>query len=129
MNYNLQKENHYLLITMHDEKINSVNAPALKSELIVIYNSHGDNNLILDLGAIRYIDSSGLSAILVAHRLCKEANKILVLCNLNDTVMDLVKISQLTSVLNITHTLNEAKDFVVMNELENSLLNEEDISE
>lgn len=122
MNYTLQKDNHYLLFSIAEEKLNTLNAPELKSEIVLNYNTHGINNYILDLSQVKYIDSSGLSAILVANRLCNESNKTLVLAQVQEAVMDLVNISQLNKVLTITPTVQEAKDLIVMNEIERSII-------
>ncbi len=129
MNYSMHKENHYLIFNIQAEKINTLNAPELKSELVMQYNTLGAYNLIIDLSDVKYVDSSGLSALLVANRLCKDNDKILVLCSAQEAVMDLIEISQLHSVLNITPTLQEAKDVIIMKELESSILNGDDEQE
>jgi anti-anti-sigma factor len=125
----MQKENHFLIFTIQSEKINTLNAPELKTELVVQYNSHGAYNLIIDLSDVKYVDSSGLSALLVANRLCKDGDKLLVLCNAQEAVMDLIEISQLHSVLNITPTLQEAKDLITLQELERSILGDDETEE
>jgi anti-sigma B factor antagonist len=43
------------------------------------------------------------------------------LCGLSEEILKLVKLSQLDSILNITPTLQEAVDFVLMSELERDL--------
>ena len=82
--------------------------------------------MIIDLEKTEYCDSSGLSVVLVANRVCKENNGILVICGLSPAVAKLVDISQLTSVLNITPSRNEAIDYIFMDELEKGL---EDLDE
>ena len=67
---------------------------------------------ILDLKKCEYCDSSGLSAILVANRLCKNAGGTFVLCGLNDAVERLITISQLDTVLNITDTVSDAEKMI-----------------
>ena len=69
----------------------------------------------------RYCDSSGLSAVLVANRLCKDSNGTFVLCGLQDSVNKLITISQLQNVFKITPTLNEAVDLVYMEEVEREI--------
>jgi anti-anti-sigma factor len=86
-------------------------APTLKSELVLI-SGNGEKNIILDLDNVKYCDSSGLSAILVANRLCRNANGIFVLTGLNDAVERLITISQLDTVLNITENQDEATKFI-----------------
>ena len=48
----------------------------------------------------RYCDSSGLSAILVGNRLCKNAGGKLVITGIKDPIKKLLLISQLDSIIN-----------------------------
>ena len=90
-------------------------APNLKSELVLI-SGNGEKNIILDLIKCKYCDSSGLSAILVANRLCKNANGTFVLTGLNEAVERLITISQLDTVLNITETVEDAAKLITTEE-------------
>ena len=101
MSFDLEKTPDYTLITIKGEKLDSSIAPALKSELVLL-NAEGVRYIVLDLHQVRYCDSSGLSAILVANRLCKNALGAFVLTSLQDAVKKLITISQLDSILNIT---------------------------
>ncbi|MNE97468.1 putative anti-sigma factor antagonist [compost metagenome] len=65
--------------------------------------------MILDLSKSRYCDSSGLSAILTANRLCKDTNGQFILCGLQENVAKMIRIAQLDKVLTISETLDEAK--------------------
>lgn len=58
--------------------------------------------MVIDMSETRYCDSSGLSAILSANRLCRDTNGQFALCGLNDNVMKLIQIAQLDRVLTIT---------------------------
>jgi len=107
MEFKIEKLNIYTLIQVLEEKLDTHIAPTLKSELVLI-SGNGEKNIILDLGKCRYCDSSGLSAILVANRLCKNANGTFVLTGLNDAVERLITISQLDTVLNITSSVDDA---------------------
>lgn len=117
MNFEIDRNERYALITLKAEKLDSNIAPTLKSELVVL-NSDGVKNIIMDLSETRYCDSSGLSAILVANRLCKNSNGTFILCGLQDPVKKLIAISQLDSILNITTSIPEAIDFLVEHEVE-----------
>ena len=107
MEFKIEKLENYTLIQVLEEKLDTHIAPTLKSELVLI-SGNGEKNIVLDLSKCRYCDSSGLSAILVANRLCKNANGVFVLTGLNDAVERLITISQLDTVLNITTSLNDA---------------------
>ncbi len=109
MNFQTEKSDHYSVIKLKVEKLDSTIAPSLKSELVVLSND-GVKNIIIDLSESRYCDSSGLSAILVANRLCKNSQGMFVLTGLQESVKKLVAISQLDSILTITPTLSEATE-------------------
>jgi anti-anti-sigma factor len=103
-----------------EEKFTAAIAPELKAVLVELKES-GVRNIIMDLNQASYCDSSGLSVILVAKRICDEQKGCLVLSNLKPAVSKLIDISQLTNVLNITPTFSEAIDFLYMDELEKGL--------
>lgn len=111
MEFKIEKKNNYTLIQVLEEKLDTHIAPSLKSELVLI-SGNGEKNIILDLSKCRYCDSSGLSAILVANRLCKNANGTFVLTGLNDAVERLITISQLDTVLNITSSIEEGEKLI-----------------
>jgi len=117
MEFNIDKRNDYTLIQVLEEKLDTHIAPNLKSELVLI-SGNGEKNIILDLNKCKYCDSSGLSAILVANRLCKNANGTFVLSGLNEAVERLITISQLDTVLNITETVEEAESLIMSVEKE-----------
>ena len=119
-NFTINKKEKYTLITIHVEKLDSRVSPVLKSELVVIH-AGGEKNIIIDLSECRYCDSSGLSAILIGNRLCKNENGTFVLSGLQDPVSKLISISQLDSILQITHTVNEAVQLLYMEEVERGL--------
>ena len=111
MNFSKEEKDNFTLITSNVEKLDSTNAPELKSELVLI-NKASVNNIILDLSNSRYCDSSGLSAILIGNRLCKDSGGKFVISGLQSNVMKLVEISQLQSVLNIADDNNQAESLL-----------------
>jgi len=111
MDFNIESKNNSTLIQVQTEKLDTHVAPALKSELVLV-SGKGEKNIILDLQKCEYCDSSGLSAILVANRLCKNAGGTFVLCGLNDAVERLITISQLDTVLNISKTVSDAEKLI-----------------
>ena len=124
MKFSIDKQEKYSLISLNEEKLDSSISPLLKSEFITM-NAEGFRNIILDLSKTKISDSSGLSAILVANRLCTGDEGIFILTGLTEHVSKLVKISQLDTVLTIMPTVAEAVDNVFMHELERGLKEEE----
>ena len=123
MKFSADKQEKYCIFKLQEEKLNSVVAPSLKSEMIVL-NAEGVKNIIFDMNHIRFVDSSGLSSILIANRLCKNAGGTLILCNVSDNVLKLIKISQLDSILTMVPTVTEAADMAMMDEIERNLADE-----
>ncbi len=112
MDFKKEKKNNFTLVTILAEKVDTNIAPVLKAEFVLV-SSNGEKNMLLDFSNCRYIDSSGLSAILVANRLCKNAGGKLVLTGLQSAVERLIIISQLDSVLNIAYTMEKAEELLM----------------
>ena len=111
----------YTVINVDEDKLDAVVAPDLKSEFVNL-NADGFNNIIVHLAKVKYVDSSGLSALLIANRLCKDSGGIFILSSVGEHVMKLIYISQLDKVMNITKTLEEGVDLVLMDAVEKDLL-------
>ena len=124
MNFTIEDKGKYTLIRSNVDKLDTTCAPELKSELVYL-NKTGVRNAVIDLTNTRYCDSSGLSALLVANRLCKSVGGSLVVCGLQEPVQKLVQISQLESVLSITPTISEASDLLYMEEIEKDVKNDQ----
>jgi anti-anti-sigma factor len=120
MKYSVDKQDKYLLIQLNETKVDSTVSPQLKSDFVTL-NAEGNKNIILDMSQVKYIDSSGLSAILVGNRMATDSDGIFILTGITDHVMKLIKISQLDSVLDIMPTVQEAVDAVYLNELGSDL--------
>lgn len=116
MKFSVDRQDKYTIIKLDEEKLDTTIAPEVKSELVKL-ESDGVENLIINLGNVKYSDSSGLSALLVANRLFGNKGSF-VLCEVQEHVLKLIKISQLDKVMEITPTQEEAVDMVFMNALE-----------
>ncbi|MEL7021382.1 MAG: STAS domain-containing protein, partial [Bacteroidota bacterium] len=106
--------------SVQEDNLNSILAPDLKSEF-VIQSNEGVENLILDLSAVKFVDSSGLSAILTANRLWKNIGSFVLTGVSHPAVKKLIAISRLDSVLTVIPTVEESKDYVMMEVLEREI--------
>ncbi len=111
MNFETTQTNNGAVVNSKVEKLDASNASELKSELVLL-NKNGINNIVIDLSKTRYCDSSGLSAVLTANRLCKDTNGHFVLCGLQDSVRKLIEIAQLDKVLTITENQEQALEAI-----------------
>ncbi|MEM7106156.1 MAG: STAS domain-containing protein [Bacteroidota bacterium] len=124
MKYSIDKQEQYSVFELQEEKLDSVIAPDLKSQFIIMKNE-GTANLIFDLSAVKYVDSSGLSAILTGNRLWKGDGVFILACVDSPSIQKLIEISRLQTILTIMPTVDEGVDFVLMEEIEKDLNKEE----
>ena len=107
MNFSNEQIGNIIIVQSHVDKLDAGNAPELKSHFVVI-NKSGKNQIVLDLSKTKYCDSTGLSAILVANRLCKDTNGSFALCGLQPSVRKMIEIAQLDKVFTICDAKEEA---------------------
>ena len=125
MKFTLDKTERYTIFRLHEDNLNSILAPDIKSEF-VFFSNEGVRNLILDLSDVKYVDSSGLSAILTANRLWKDYGCFVLTGANHPAVKKLIEISRLESILTIIPTTEEAIDYVFMEDIEKELTAESD---
>lgn len=111
MAFEILKNEKFTLVKVKSDRLDTNNAPDLKSELVVV-NNEGEKNIVLDLSNVTYCDSSGLRAVLVANRICEDSIGTFILSNLQPDVENLVEISMLHTVLLITKTVKEAEELL-----------------
>lgn len=83
-----------------------------------------DRNLILDMALVQTADSSGIQAILTVYRQQYDSRQSCAVTGLNNTLTQSLR--QAADELNITPTLAEAIDMVMMESLERELMEGED---
>lgn len=125
MKYTVDQHDNYSIFTLEEENLNSIMAPDLKSKFVVLSNE-GVQNLIFNLTNVKFVDSSGLSAILTANRLWKNIGSFVLTGIDHPSVQKLIQISRLNTVLTIIPTLEESIEYVMMEVLERELKEEGD---
>lgn len=120
MSFEVAKHDKYSVVKVKADKLDSSISASLKAEFLVL-NAEGLKNIILDLSGTTYCDSSGLSAILIGNRLCRNLDGTFIVTGLQAPVSKLMTISQLDTVLHIVPTLDESVDFLFMEEIEKGL--------
>lgn len=82
------------------DRLYALNAEIAKEKMNEILTQQ-KAQLIVDCENISFIDSSGFGALLSALKTSKQNNSTIKLCNINNKVMELVKLMQLDSVFDI----------------------------
>lgn len=118
--YSIKEKEKFTHIQVNEPRYTARIAPDLKEELGKL-EKQGVKNIIFDLSSVAYCDSSALSAILIANKMCSDRNGLMVLCNVSPNVMKLIEISKLQDLLTIVPKYDEAVDFLFMDELEKGL--------
>lgn len=116
MEFIVDKYEKYSIVSIGKEKIDSTVAPEIKSEFMNLAQD-GVKSVIVNMSEVKYVDSSGLSALLVGNRAFSEIGAF-VIYNVSDHVMKLINISQLDKVMNIVASQEEAADVVLMSEIQ-----------
>ena len=126
MKFSINEGEKHTIFSIEEDNLNTLIAPDVKSEFVILKNK-GVVNFILDLSAVKFVDSSGLSAILTANRLwANEGTFVLTGISENENIQKLLEISRVNTVLTVIPTLQEAIDYVMMEEIERELNKETD---
>lgn len=125
MKISLDKKEKYSILKLEEDNLNSVIAPDVKSEFVFLRNE-GVVNLIFDMKDVKYVDSSGLSAILTANRLWNSYGSFVLTHVEHPAVQKLIEISRLETILTIIPTVQESIDYVMMEELQRELTKGDD---
>ncbi len=87
-------------------KLNSINSDAVKKEAGGHFEVPG-TRLIMDLGNISFIDSSGFGALLSLMRSARTNSGMLLICNITPGVMKVFRLLQLDKVFEIYDSREE----------------------
>lgn len=122
MEYNLRKEEKFCIFTPLEKNLNRSVSADLKAEFVFLQNE-GVKNLIIDLSNVEFIDSDGLSALLMARRnFTEQKGSFVIMGDIQSNVQTMFKISKLSEILNIIEAEEEAIEFIFMEELEREII-------
>jgi anti-sigma B factor antagonist len=107
MNLNLEKINGYSVLSFQEERIDAHNSGELKKAILHIIEQ-GEVNIIVQLERVRFIDSSGLGALLSGHKNAAAKSGKLALSNLQPQVLSMFELTRLNRIFEIYANLNEA---------------------
>lgn len=104
---NIEKVNDVIIITLENNtKLNVAISQAFKQEVSKLIDQPG-LKVVISLGNVEYIDSSGFGSLLSVLRVCKGNDTQLKICNIAPEVMELVKLLQLHSVFDIRDSVDD----------------------
>ncbi|MBD1400989.1 STAS domain-containing protein [Pelovirga terrestris] len=104
---NEQEDN--VIITVEEERMDAHNSGNLKERMLQLFDE-GKYQLVIDLTAVRFIDSSGLGALVSGFKNASARDGSLKLCCLQPQVRSMFELTRLHRVFEIFSTLQEALD-------------------
>ena len=96
-----------VILHLETKELNQQNSSDMK-QLLWDQLTAGYSTIILDLSAVKDVDSSGLSAFLFGNRQALARGGGLLLVKANEKVQSLIRIAQLTRVLQLFDSVEEA---------------------
>jgi anti-sigma B factor antagonist len=88
-------------------RLNAVTAPAMKAQIAKLIED-GHAEVVCDLGAVGFIDSSGLSALVSGLKATREHGGFLKLAGVNDQVARIFKLTMLDRVFEMHPSVEAA---------------------
>ena len=107
MNLNLEKINGFNVLTIQDQRIDAHNSAELKEYLAQMIE-RGEKQIIVQLEHVRFIDSSGLGALLSGHKQLAVKAGQFALSNIQPQVLSMFELTRLNRVFDIYADINEA---------------------
>lgn len=107
MNITLEKINGSSLLQINEERIDAHNSQQLK-DTILRQLEQGNLQLIVQLQKVRFIDSSGLGALLSGHKNASLKSGALKLVQLQPQVLSMFELTRLNRVFEIYANTDEA---------------------
>lgn len=89
-------------------RLDQVLTPQLENSLLTLLNE-GHHQIIVDMGGVDYINSSGLRVLVTAWRSARQQNGNLVLCGLNQRVGNIFAMVGFDKVFKIYATCEQAQ--------------------
>lgn len=109
MNLRQEKLKGYMVLTVQEERIDAHNSVELK-EYFLSMMEHGETHILVQLENVRFIDSSGLGALLSGFKNAESRSGRLSLVNLQPQVLSMFELTRLNRVFEIYPDLEQAFD-------------------
>ncbi len=107
MNLDIVKINKFNVLNIKDERIDAHNSSELKDYILQMIE-RGETHIIVQLEHVRFIDSSGLGALLSGHKNTLAKSGRFALTNIQQQVLSMFELTRLNRVFEIYDSVNEA---------------------
>lgn len=107
MNLKREEQGTVVLLQVKEERLDAHNAEELKQELASLFDS-GKSGVVVDLKEVRFIDSSGLGALVSGFKNASARQAELKLSGMQTQVKSMFELTRLHRVFDIYTTMDDA---------------------
>jgi anti-sigma B factor antagonist len=107
MNLVIEQKGGAILLSVREDRLDAHNSGELKAQMLKLFEE-GKNNLVVDLQAVRFVDSSGLGALVSGFKNASSRNGSLKLSGLQLQVKSMFELTRLHRVFEIFNDVDEA---------------------
>ncbi|WP_305044357.1 STAS domain-containing protein [Geoalkalibacter sp.] len=103
----VEEKGNVVTIQVKEERLDAHNSGELKSQMLSLFEE-GKNHIVIDLQEVRFVDSSGLGALVSGFKNASARNGNLKLCGLQPQVKSMFELTRLHRVFEIFSGIEEA---------------------
>ncbi|MDO3379444.1 STAS domain-containing protein [Geoalkalibacter halelectricus] len=103
----VEEKGEVVVIQVKEERLDAHNSGELKSQMLSLFEE-SKNHIVIDLQEVRFVDSSGLGALVSGFKNASARNGNLKLCGLQPQVKSMFELTRLHRVFEIFSGLEEA---------------------
>lgn len=107
MNLQIDDKGGAVLMLVQEERLDAHNSGELKTQMLKLFED-GKSNLVVDLSDVRFVDSSGLGALVSGFKNASSRNGSLKLSGLQMQVKSMFELTRLHRVFEIYNDAEEA---------------------
>lgn len=107
MNLLIEQRGNIMVLTVKEERLDAHNSGELKAQMVKLFEE-GHANLLIDLQGVRFVDSSGLGALVSGFKNASSRNGSLRLSGLQLQVKSMFELTRLHRVFEIYADVDEA---------------------
>lgn len=107
MNFTLENKGNIVIFSLKNQNVDGQVAAQFKAKLLITAQPDIEG-LIIDLSSVEAMDSSGLGALLLAHRQLKDHDVPVILTGVQDFVKSLMSITRIDELFEYYETTEEA---------------------
>ena len=100
MNCDVTEQGKAVVVELKEERLDAHNSNEFKSQMLSLFEG-GKNNMVINLKGVRFIDSSGLGALVSGFKNATARNGSLKLCGLQPQVKSMFELTRLHRVFEI----------------------------